>query len=145
MHHLLVTIGSHGDTHPFVGLGVRLKKRGHRVTVAANGAFREMIERAGLAFEELGTAEQYREALERPDLWHPKKGFKAVFERGVLPAMKPAYEVIERLAAEGDIVVTADAIASACRGRAGKAGRSAGNGARLLLAGFRDSEWQPQP
>ena len=27
MHHLLITIGSHGDTHPFIGIGEKLRDR----------------------------------------------------------------------------------------------------------------------
>ncbi len=115
MHHLLVTIGSHGDTHPFVGLGARLRERGHRVTVAANGAFRQMIERAGLEFEELGTAEEYWGALRNPDIWHPVKGFKTVFESGILPAVRRAYELVRRHAEAGEVVVTAHAIAFGAR------------------------------
>ena len=76
MHHLLITIGSHGDTHPFIGIGQRLRQRGHRVTLAANGTFGPLITQAGLEFEELGTAEEFRKALDLPDVWHPIKGFR---------------------------------------------------------------------
>jgi UDP:flavonoid glycosyltransferase YjiC (YdhE family) len=115
MHHLLITIGSHGDTHPFVGLGTRLRNRGHRVTLAANGLFAPLIEKAGLEFVELGTAEEYLQALQEPDLWHPIKGFKTVFETGVLPLMPRTYELIERHAMPGETVLTAHAIAFGAR------------------------------
>src|SRR5438270_8397559 len=94
MHHLLLTIGSHGDTHPFIGLGRRLLDRGHRVTLAANETFGPTITAAGLEFVELGTAEEYRSAIANPDIWHPRKGFKAVFEAGVLPAARRSYEIV---------------------------------------------------
>ena len=32
-HFLLVPVGSHGDVHPFVGIGRALRERGHRVTM----------------------------------------------------------------------------------------------------------------
>jgi len=115
MHHLLVTLGSHGDVHPFVGLGMRLRQRGHRVTLAANRVFQPVVEKAGLEFAELGTEDDFHAALHHPDLWHPRKGFRAVFEFSVQPMMRPAFELIQRFAAEGDLVVTAHAIAFGAR------------------------------
>ena len=52
MNLLLLPMGSSGDVHPFVGLGLALKKRGHRVTIIANGYFKDMVLRAGLSFRE---------------------------------------------------------------------------------------------
>ena len=115
MHHLLVTLGSHGDTHPFIGIGRRLLARGHRVTLAANGAFESMVRTAGLEFAELGTAEEFGKALAMPDLWHPTKGPRIVFEHGILPAMPRTYELIRSLYVPGETVVTAHAIAFGAR------------------------------
>lgn len=33
MNVLITTLGSYGDVYPFVGLGVRLRHRGHNVTL----------------------------------------------------------------------------------------------------------------
>jgi UDP:flavonoid glycosyltransferase YjiC (YdhE family) len=115
MHHLLITIGSHGDTHPFVGLGIRLRERGHRVTLAANGAFRGLVQGAGLEFAELGTVEEFRAALAHPDVWHPLKGFRTVFEQGVLPVMPRTYELVQKYFVPGETIVTAHAIAFGAR------------------------------
>ena len=117
MHHLLVTIGSHGDTHPFVGIGAKLLERGHRVTVVANGHFEPLIRAAGLEFVELGTAREYLEHIESPDtkLWHPLHGFKAVFELGVLPLMRQTFDVVKQLYVPGETVVSAHAIAFGAR------------------------------
>ena len=53
-HYLLVTIGSHGDVHPFAGLGAALMRRGHRATLVTNGHFEPMARKLGLDFVELG-------------------------------------------------------------------------------------------
>ena len=45
---LLTTFGSLGDLHPYLAIGQELQRRGHRVTVAAQGIFRERVEAAGL-------------------------------------------------------------------------------------------------
>jgi rhamnosyltransferase subunit B len=47
---VFTTWGSLGDLHPYIALGVELKRRGHRVRVASVGAWRENVERAGLEF-----------------------------------------------------------------------------------------------
>ena len=36
MRVLLIPVGSHGDVHPFVGLGHALRARGHQVTFLIN-------------------------------------------------------------------------------------------------------------
>ena len=45
---LLVPIGSAGDVHPFVGLGLALRRRGHDVTVITSGYFEALLRRVGL-------------------------------------------------------------------------------------------------
>ena len=49
MRVLLVPFGSHGDVHPFIGLGQALRARGHRVTYLINEYFGPLIR--GLGFE----------------------------------------------------------------------------------------------
>jgi rhamnosyltransferase subunit B len=47
---VLATIGSLGDLHPMIALGLELNSRGHEITVAAMGSYRENIEAAGFRF-----------------------------------------------------------------------------------------------
>ena len=42
-------VGSSGDVHPFVGLGLALKRRGHSVTLITNGYFQPLAERVWIA------------------------------------------------------------------------------------------------
>ena len=74
MHFLLLTIGSHGDVHPFVGIGRALAARGHSVKLATNEAFRPLVERAGLPFIELGDRELFESVQQDPDVWHARRG-----------------------------------------------------------------------
>ena len=115
MHHLIVTIGSHGDTHPFVGIGRELRRRGHRVTLVANEIFAPLARSADLEFEMLGSAAEFREALKLKDMWHPAKGLKTVFENAILPLMRPTYDIIRDRYVPGETVVTAHAIAFGAR------------------------------
>lgn len=118
MNILLIAIGSHGDVHPFVGLGRRLRERGHRVTVVANPHFAELITRNDLAFEGVGTADDYRQAATEPDLWHPIKGTRMVFAWGVAPLIRPVYDLIERTMrsdASGETVIAASSLGLGAR------------------------------
>ncbi len=101
---LLTPLGSHGDVHPFVGLGMELTRRGHAVTVITNPYFQSLIERAGLPFVPLGTVEQFREVLENPLVWHPMEGFKLLL-RYMVSAMRPLYEAIAANYVPGETVV----------------------------------------
>ena len=116
MHALVIALGSHGDVHPMLGIGTALRERGHRVTFIASPYFEPLARKAGFDdFVPLGTAEEFRDALGDPDLWHPMKGFRAVFEKGVLPATRATYDAVEQRYVPGGTVVVAHAIALGAR------------------------------
>ncbi|MGL4419342.1 MAG: glycosyltransferase, partial [Gemmataceae bacterium] len=81
---LLLPLGSHGDIHPLVGLGVALAARGHTVVMIAAEPYRSLAERHGFHFEPNLSAEQFQTVLDHPDLWHPKKSLTVVFEPKIL-------------------------------------------------------------
>jgi rhamnosyltransferase subunit B len=114
LHVLLPTIGSAGDVHPVVALGLALRARGHRATVLTNPLFRDLIEAQGLGFLPVGTLAQAQETIADPDLWHPSKGFQVVARRAIVPAIEEVYRHIER-SAGGDTVVAASGIALGAR------------------------------
>jgi rhamnosyltransferase subunit B len=91
---ILPTIGSSGDVNPVIGLGLALKARGHRITVATNAYFRDQVEDHGLGFVELGTRAEADEIMGDPDLWHPIRGFGCVVRRAVLPNISRLYAII---------------------------------------------------
>ena len=105
MDFLLATIGSHGDVHPYVGLGMRLRARGHRVRLITNGYFAPLVRAAGIDFIELGTAEEYLAIAQNPDMWHLRKAFKAVFGE-VARLLPDLYDAIERNLSDDTIVVS---------------------------------------
>ncbi len=103
---LLPTIGSAGDVHPVIALGVALQGRGHRATILTNPLFQELIEAQGLGFLPVGTVEDAQTTIADPDLWHPRKGFEVVARRAILPAIEPVYRAIERLADDRTVVAS---------------------------------------
>ena len=77
---VLVPVGSAGDVHPYVGVGLALKARGHDVSVITNPYFAPLIERVGLRLVPLGTVEQYEAVTANPDLWSQIRGLQVIAE-----------------------------------------------------------------
>jgi UDP:flavonoid glycosyltransferase YjiC (YdhE family) len=111
---LLFALGSHGDVHPFVGIGLRLKERGHHVAVAANDYFKPLVDHAQLEFISIGTAEEYRSLATNPDLWNPFKGPQAVFQ-GTARYLRPMYDIAADFARRPDAVIAASTLALGAR------------------------------
>jgi UDP:flavonoid glycosyltransferase YjiC (YdhE family) len=111
---LLFALGSHGDVHPFVGIGIRLRERGHHVAVAANDYFRSLVEHAGLEFMSLGTAEEYRTLATDPALWDTLRGPRAVFA-GTARYLRPMYEMAVRFAQRPQAIIAASSLALGAR------------------------------
>lgn len=112
---LLAAIGSYGDVHPFVGLGVALKRRGHRVTLIASGHFETLAQRAGLEFAPFATADDYHSLIQDPDIWHRLRGFRTIIESGMAPTLRPIYQAIRERYAPGETVVAASSLGFAAR------------------------------
>jgi rhamnosyltransferase subunit B len=111
---LLFALGSHGDVHPFVGLGIRLRQRGHHVAVATNEYFKPLVDHAQLEFIQCGTTEQYTKLAQDPDLWHPLKSVDAVF-RGTAHYLRPMYEIARDFAQRDNAVIAASSLALGAR------------------------------
>ena len=108
MKFLLVTIGSHGDVHPFVGIGAELLRRGHCATLITSGYFESLARRARLDFVPLGTADDYLRLASNADLWSRRNGWRVVFGSG-LESLRKVYDAITaRL--EPDTVVIASSL-----------------------------------
>ncbi len=104
MRLLLITLGSHGDVHPFVGIAQALHRRGHDVTVMTNPHFGPLVDRAGIAFEPVGSLETFNRWIEDPDLWHPQKGPARVMQ-GVAEILEQTFDRTRQVASRMDAVV----------------------------------------
>ncbi len=107
MNILLIAIGSSGDVHPVVSLGLGLKARGHRVTLITNPHFRPLAERVGIDLIDLGTKEQYETIIELPEVWEPAAGFRLVAEWAILKPMRQTLSIVQELNVPGETVVAA--------------------------------------
>ena len=115
-HFLLLPVGSHGDVHPFVGIGAVLLARGHRVTVLTAEPFRDEAVRNGLGFVPTISTDEYHAVMHHPDLWHPRKGLRVILDGRLLRKYLPAVvELIREHYRPGETVAVAGSLAFAAR------------------------------
>src|SRR5688572_24908299 len=107
MHAILASMGTDGDVLPFVGLGVALRARGHRVTVVASGEYADLVAAHWLEFRELVSAESMRALLANPDFWHPLKTARHTSNWGTR-LIGPQYELLREIAADEESVIVSN-------------------------------------
>ena len=78
MRILLIPVGSGGDVHPYVKVARALQRRGHDVSMIANPHFGPLLDRVGLPFVPVGTADDYHAVIGNPDLWHGRRGLRVL-------------------------------------------------------------------
>jgi len=116
MNILLATIGSAGDVHPMLGIGLALQRRGHAVTLLTNGYFEGLIRRAGLEFVSIGHADDYLATVRHPDFFHKElPSLKLLADKMVGPAVRPLYTAIAERYVPGETVVAGSSFAYGAR------------------------------
>jgi UDP:flavonoid glycosyltransferase YjiC (YdhE family) len=123
MHALLVPFGSAGDVHPFVGLGLALRRRGHRVTVITHGPFEPLLRREGLDFIRLDKPKS--KDGRHAGIWDRladlalrlvgRRWRKLARASTVVPLLRPLYEIIAERHVPGETVVAASSLALGAR------------------------------
>ncbi len=114
MHAILTPVGSAGDVLPFVVIGAELRRRGHRVSLLAPETFASIVANAGLEFVAVGTAAEFDEATNNPDLWHPRRGPAVVFKE-VARHLRAGYAAIERVHDAGETMLVGHALSFCTR------------------------------
>jgi UDP:flavonoid glycosyltransferase YjiC (YdhE family) len=115
-HFLLVPVGSHGDVHPFVGIGQALRARGHRVTMITSEPFRDVALRNGLEFVQTLSSDEYGSMMNHPDLWHPRRGMRIILNRELMRKYLPViYEAIRERYERGHTVAVGSSLAFSAR------------------------------
>ena len=104
MHVILVSIGTDGDIFPYVGLGARLRGRGHSVTLVASAHYEPLALAHDFAFRALVSTQENQELFDHPDFWHPMKTARLSARWGVR-FLRRQYELLSRLAQEDSVLV----------------------------------------
>lgn len=104
MHFIVSPFGSAGDVHPFLGLALALKRRGHDITFVVNGYFTDVAERHGVDVVEFGTREEFLEKANHPDLWNPLKSFQYMYHQLILPSIPKQYDLFAEAHQQHDAI-----------------------------------------
>ncbi len=106
-HFVLTTFGSLGDLHPYIAVGIGLRGRGHRVTIATSEVYRSKVEGEGLGFRPLRP--DAGQLLADPDLFrkafHPRTGSEFIFKRLLMPVVEQSYHDTLEAIRDADLVV----------------------------------------
>lgn len=113
LHVVLASIGTDGDILPFVGLGTRLRERGHAVTLVAGANYRELAENYSLDYRELLSTAETEELLGNPDFWHPFKAAAHAARHGVRLVPRQFDLLRELIKRENTVIVANPAIFAA--------------------------------
>lgn len=107
---VLATVGSLGDLHPFIALGVALREAGTSVIVASAEEYRSKVEDAGLGFRAVRPSfaqmqqdlDMTRAALTRALL--TRNDF--LFRKIILPYARPAYADMTEILRDADLMLS---------------------------------------
>jgi rhamnosyltransferase subunit B len=106
-HVLIATIGSFGDLHPYLAIALGLKQRGHHVTIASSGMYREKVESEGLRFvaipPHMGDIEHNPEVRRRA--MAAIDGTRYVVKEIFLPPIEEAYRILLEEARSADVLL----------------------------------------
>src|SRR6185503_3974185 len=86
--------------------GIRLRARGHQVTLVANEHYQDRAVREGLAFRSLLSNQETEELIGNPDIWHPVKS-ALVGARLGRRVLQRQYDLLAALARDEDAVLVA--------------------------------------
>jgi len=107
LNFLLTCFGSGGEVHPYIALGIALKNRGHRVTLATCEHYRGLARETGLPFKPLrpNLPDYEADAAVLEQLLDPRHGPERLFRELLLPALKDQYADLHAAAEGADFLV----------------------------------------
>ena len=96
---LLTTLGSLGDLHPLMAIGLELRQRGHSVWFCASASYRPKIESLGFGFHPLRpdiTPENPAMAHVVREIFDPNKGVDRLLRGYLFPELRATYDDLMR-------------------------------------------------
>ncbi len=110
---VLSTLGSLGDLHPMIALGLELKVRGHNVAIAAMEFYREKITKTGLEFVPMAPHLEPADEQLAKDLMDTAKGSENVIRKLVMPNLRVMYDDLMSAVKGADVLVTGEIVYAA--------------------------------
>src|SRR5262245_61416485 len=112
---VLTTFGSLGDLHPYLAIGLELKRRGHQVILATNLFYRENVEALGIGFHPVRP-----HLSQKPDpelmkqVMDARRGSEIIVRDLIMPVVRESFEDL-LAAAEGADLLLAHPLTYAAR------------------------------
>lgn len=111
---VLTTIGSLGDLHPKIAIGLELRKRGHSVVFATHKEYQAKLAALGFEFHRLrpdNTALSNPEEMAR--MMDLKTGTEYVIRNWVCANLRETYTDLANCAANADLIVAGEGVVAA--------------------------------
>jgi rhamnosyltransferase subunit B len=111
---VVTTIGSLGDVHPCIALGLELKRRGHEVVIATSDFYRQKIISTGLGFHSIGPKHLSPEDPELlKSIMDPRNGPESFIRKLLMPHMRGVYEDLLAACSGAKFLITAELVFAA--------------------------------
>jgi rhamnosyltransferase subunit B len=113
---LLTTLGSLGDLHPLLAIGLKLRERGHEIAFCVSVSCQAKIESLGFRFHPLSpdlTPEDDSAAEIIKEIMDGKRGVERLLRKYLFPQLQATYDDLSRaIAAEGsaDLLVSGELV-----------------------------------
>jgi UDP:flavonoid glycosyltransferase YjiC (YdhE family) len=109
-HIVIATIGSLGDLHPCLALGLELKRRGYRVTIVSSHFYRAKVEELGFSFHAMRPHwKAYDEELIRR-CSNMKRAPEVLMRELILPELRGTYEDLLAVARGADLLIAGEIV-----------------------------------
>ena len=105
---VLTTVGSYGDLHPYIALGLGLLSRGHTVAIATSESYQAKVVAEGLQFSpvrpNLDDFGPFAEVARR--VYDPAKGAQYMVRELLLPSLANSFDDLHAAVRDADLLVT---------------------------------------
>ncbi|MGB7207605.1 MAG: nucleotide disphospho-sugar-binding domain-containing protein [Pyrinomonadaceae bacterium] len=107
---VLTTLGSLGDMHPKISIGLELKKRGHDVTIAAMEFYREKIGLTGLGFTAMRPNLNPDDRGMMREMMDANTGTERILREVILGNLRPMYDDLMTAVEGSDLLVSGEIV-----------------------------------
>ena len=107
---VLATIGSLGDLHPMIALGLELRSRGHEITVAAMEFYREKIEASGFRFAPLRPHFDIEDREFARKIMDARKGPEILIKDVIFPQLRGMFDDLMAAVEGADLFITGEVV-----------------------------------
>lgn len=105
MRIVLATLGSLGDLHPFLALGLELQSRGHRAAIATHECYRNRVVSAGLGFHPLRPDYDPSDRQSNLLAMDRLRGTRYIVST-LLSCLRETYDDLTRALADADLLIS---------------------------------------